>query len=87
MSALDSDVIKTYAELGLGIGILASMAYNAEKDSSLKLLDSNHLFAENTTYVAVRQGHFLRGFAYKFIELCNQNLTENAVRSTVNPSQ
>jgi LysR family transcriptional regulator, cys regulon transcriptional activator len=87
MSALDSDVIKTYAELGLGIGILASMAYNTEKDNTLKLLDSNHLFAENTTYIAVRQGHFLRGFAYRFIELCNQNLSESTVRASVNPSQ
>ena len=82
MSALDSDVIKTYAELGLGIGILASMAYNADKDTSFTLLDSKHLFAENTTHIAVRQGHYLRGYAYQFIELCNQNLTEAVVRSS-----
>jgi LysR family cys regulon transcriptional activator len=86
MSALDSDVIKTYAELGLGIGILASMAYNADKDVHLKLLDSNHLFSENTTHIAVRQGHFLRGFAYQFIELCNPNLTESVVRAAINPA-
>ena len=86
MSALDSDVIKTYAELGLGIGILASMAYNSDKDSSLRLLDSAHLFAENTTRIAVRQGHYLRGYAYKFIELCNAQLTESVVRAAINPT-
>lgn len=86
MSALDADVIKTYVELGLGVGIVASMALDPVKDCALRLLDSAHLFEENTTRIAVRRGHYLRGYAYRFIELCSPALTEAAVRSGVAPS-
>ena len=83
MSALDADVIKTYVELGLGIGIIASMAFNPAKDSDLELLGCEHLFGENTTYIALRRGHYLRSFAYRFIELCSPQLTEAAVRAGI----
>lgn len=79
MSALDADVIKTYVELGLGVGILASMAFNPARDGGLRCLDSRHLFPENVTRIAVRRGHYLRGFAYRFIELCAPELTEAMV--------
>lgn len=79
MSALDADVIKTYVELGLGVGILASMAFNPTRDDGLRCLDSRHLFPENVTRIAVRRGHYLRGFAYRFIELCAPELTEAVV--------
>lgn len=81
MSALDSDVIKTYVELGLGIGIIASMAFNPVKDSDLRLITCNHLFAANTTYIALRRGHYLRSFAYRFIELCSPSLREEIIRA------
>lgn len=87
MSAMDSDVIKTYTELGLGVGIIASMAFNPSKDTGLKLLQSEHLFDANTTVIAVRQGHFLRGYAYRFIELCNSELFESTVREAINPTR
>lgn len=83
MSALDADVIKTYVELGLGVGILASMAFSPERDPGLRKLGSDGLFAENITRIAVRRGHYLRGFAYRFIELCAPELTEAVVASTV----
>ena len=83
MSALDADVIKTYVELGLGVGILASMAFNPARDPGLRKLDSDHLFAENVTRIAVRRGHYLRGFAYRFIELCAPELTETVVADAV----
>jgi len=86
MSALDADVIKTYVELGLGIGIIASMAYQKERDTHLKLLSSDHLFASNTTRIAVRKGHYLRGYAYKFIELCVPSLTEAEVKAALKPN-
>ena len=86
MSALDADVIKTYVELGLGIGIIASMAYQTERDTHLKLLSSDHLFASNTTRIAVRKGHYLRGYAYKFIELCVPSLTEAEVKAALKPN-
>ncbi|MFT4172452.1 MAG: CysB family HTH-type transcriptional regulator [Rhodocyclaceae bacterium] len=87
MSALDADVIKTYVELGLGIGIIASMAYGAEKDSDLRLLESAHLFEQNTTRIAVRRGHYLRGFGYAFIEYCSPNLTAAAIRPAITPGR
>ncbi len=87
MSALDADVIKTYVELGLGIGIVASMAFNADRDRELRLLESSHLFEDNTTVIAVRRGHYLRGFAYRFIELCEPSLTEPAVRAAISPAR
>ena len=80
MSALDADVIKAYVELGLGIGIVASMAYYAERDTNLSLPESEHLFRLNTTLIGVRRGHYLRGYAYKFIELCAAEHTEAIVR-------
>jgi LysR family cys regulon transcriptional activator len=87
MSALDADVIKTYVELGLGIGIIASMAYQKDRDTQLTLLESSHLFSNNTTRIAIRKGHYLRGYAYKFIELCSKELTENDIKLALNPNQ
>jgi len=84
MTALDADVIKTYVELGLGVGIIASMAYDGSRDS-VKLLASKNLFARNTSRIAVRRGRYLRGYAYKFIELCSPELTETAVRTKLSP--
>jgi len=84
MTALDADVIKTYVELGLGVGIIASMAYDGSRDS-VKLLASENLFARNTSRIAVRRGRYLRGYAYKFIELCSPELTEMAVRTKLAP--
>lgn len=79
MSALDADVIKTYVELGMGVGIVASIAFNTERDRRLQQIETS-LFGENTTLIAVRRNHVLRGFAYKFIELCNASLDINSVR-------
>jgi LysR family cys regulon transcriptional activator len=87
MAALDADVIKTYVELGLGIGIIASMAFEAERDKGLKLLDSTQLFPLNTSRIAVRRGRFLRSFAYRFIKLCSPELTEKDVRSRIQPGE
>jgi LysR family cys regulon transcriptional activator len=81
ISALDADVIKTYVELGLGIGIIAAMAYSPAKDSGLRLLDTAPLFERNIAWIAVRKGHYLRNFVYRFIELCNPELTEATVRN------
>jgi LysR family cys regulon transcriptional activator len=86
ISALDADVIKTYVELDLGIGIIASMAYQKDRDSKLSLIDSEHLFSNNTTHIAIRQGHYLRGYAYKFLELCSKDLNETKIKSAINPS-
>lgn len=84
MSALDADVIKTYVELGLGVGIVASMAFHPKRDDGLVLIDCQHLFPENTAHIAIRRGHYLRGFAYRFIELCSPDLRESTVKASTN---
>jgi len=83
MSALDADVIKTYVELGLGVGLMASMAFIPERDTGLQLIDCSALFDKQTSRIAVRRGRYLRGYAYRFIELCAPNLTEKVVRGDV----
>jgi LysR family cys regulon transcriptional activator len=80
MSAMDTDVLKTYVGLGLGVGIIASMAFDEKRDTLLRLLDAGDLFPTNTTWIAVRKGSFLRSFAYRFIELCAKDLDEAKVR-------
>lgn len=85
MSALDADVIKTYVKLGLGIGIIASVAFSPRRDETLVKLESEYLFEVNTTFVSVRRNHYLRSYAYRFIELCIPTLTESIIRSGVKP--
>ena len=83
MSAMDTDVLKAYVELGLGVGIIAAMAFNSKRDVGLRLIDGNHLFEANTSLIAVRRGSYLRNYAYRFIELCSPALPEAAVRAAV----
>lgn len=84
MSALDADVIKAYVELGLGIGIIASMAYSAVRDNGLVLLEAANLFNVNTTVIGVRKGHYLRGFTHRFIELCSPKYSEAEIKALTN---
>ncbi|MGE5267661.1 MAG: CysB family HTH-type transcriptional regulator [Deltaproteobacteria bacterium] len=86
MTALDADVIKAYVELELGVGIIASHAFSAERDTKLKLLDARTLFSANTSRIAVRRGTYLRTYAYRFIELCSAELTEKVVRQQASAS-
>ena len=79
LSAVDSDVIKTYVELDLGIGLLAGIAFDAARDKHLRSIDAGHLFPEKTTYLAIRKGAYLRGFVYEFIELFAPALKRDVV--------
>ena len=79
LSAVDSDVIKTYVELDLGIGLLAGIAFDPARDKHLRSIDAGHLFPEKTTYLAVRKGAYLRGFTYEFIELFAPAVTRDVV--------
>jgi LysR family cys regulon transcriptional activator len=79
LSALDADVIKTYVELGMGVGIVASIAFDDSRDRRLRQLDVS-LFGQNTTWIAVQRGHLLRGFGYQFIQLCNADVDPVALR-------
>ena len=83
MSALDADVIKTYVQVGLGVGILAAMAFEPLRDVGMRLLPADHLFNENTTKIAVLRGHYLRGYAYRFLQECLSSLTESQVKQAI----
>lgn len=82
-TATDADVIKTYVELDLGIGIIASMAFDPIKDSPLRALDVSHLFKPSTTHMGIRRGSFLRGFSYTFIEYLAPHLTRDVVETAI----
>jgi LysR family cys regulon transcriptional activator len=86
ISALDADVIKTYVETGLGVGIMASMGIQSGREGELYALDSRHLFAENTTRIALHRGHYLRSYAYRFVELCSPDLSEASLRASLSLS-
>ena len=83
LTALDSDVIKTYVELGLGIGIVAQMAFDAKRDRGLHALDASHLFESSTTRLGIKRGAWLRGYAYEFIELFAPRLSRAQVEQAV----
>jgi LysR family cys regulon transcriptional activator len=79
LSAMDADVIKTYVELGMGVGIVAAIAFDAERDRTLRALDARHLFEVNLTRLAIRRGTWLRGYVYSFIESFAPTLTRSVV--------
>ncbi len=83
ITAIDSDVIKTYVELGLGVGLLAKMAYNPERDQNLEVLDASHLFPDSTTYLGVRRDAYLRGYIYEFIQLIAPHLDRQTVNAAL----
>jgi LysR family transcriptional regulator, cys regulon transcriptional activator len=83
LTALDSDVIKTYVELGLGVGILASMAFDPVRDSNLRSIDAGHLFEPSTTRIGIRRGSLLRAFHYDFIQLFAPQLSRAVVDSAL----
>jgi LysR family transcriptional regulator, cys regulon transcriptional activator len=79
LTAMDADVIKTYVELGMGVGIVASIAFDPERDRTLRAIDARELFAVNLTRLAIRRGAWLRGYVYTFIEAFAPTLTRGAV--------
>ena len=88
LTAIDSDVIKTYVALGLGIGILAKMAFDPTRDRNLRALDASHLFESSTTRIGIPHNAYLRGYVYDFIEMFAPHLSrktiDDAVRSKPN---
>jgi LysR family cys regulon transcriptional activator len=83
LEAIDADVIKTYVDVGLGIGIIAGMAYEPARDSHLVSLPAGHLFGEQTTKVALKSGVFLRDYVYTFIAMLNPELDAERVRNLI----
>jgi LysR family cys regulon transcriptional activator len=87
LSAIDADVIKTYVELGLGVGIVAAMAYDPLKDRDLALIPVPTLFPPNTTRLAVHRGAYLRSYVFAFIEKVCPDIGEDAVRAALQKAQ
>ncbi len=79
LTAMDADVIKTYVELEMGVGIVASIAVDEERDGHLVAIDAGHLFQINLTRLGLRRNHWLPGFAYGFIEAFVPTLTRDVV--------
>jgi len=83
LEAIDADVIKTYVELGMGIGIIAGLAYSATRDTSLKAIPAGHLFGMNVSRIALKQGAYLRSYVFTFIELLAPSLTRKLVEQVL----
>lgn len=83
LEAMDADVIKTYVELGMGVGIVAAIAFDEERDARLRAVDARHLFAANMTRLAVRRGTWLRGYMFEFIETFASPLTREVVEQAM----
>ena len=83
LEAIDADVIKTYVELGMGIGIIAGLAYNPTRDVNLKAIPAGHLFGMNLSRVALKEGAYLRSYVFTFIELLAPSLTRKMVENAL----
>lgn len=84
LTAVDADVIKTYVRLGLGIGIIAKLAYDSDSDTDLVALDASHLFGSSTTNIGFRRDMFLRGYMFDFMECFAPHLTRECVEEAIN---
>lgn len=82
LTAIDADVIKAYVEMGLGVGILAKMAFDPARDLGLRLLDASHLFEPSMARIALRTNAYLRSYVYEFIEMFAPHLTRAIVDAT-----
>ncbi len=83
LTALDSDVIKTYVELGLGVGILAAMAFEPARDVNLRVVNADHLFESSLTRIGIRRGSYMRKYVYDFIELFSPQLNKKTVEAAM----
>lgn len=82
-TATDADVIKTYVKAGLGVGVVASMAFDPATDDGLIAIPAQHLFAASTTKIGFRKGTFLRGYMYDFLEAFAPHLTKSVVEEAM----
>src|SRR5690606_1645157 len=86
LEAIDADVIKTYVDVGLGIGIIAGMAFDPRRDPDLVGLPAGHLFGTHVTRVAVKSGVFLRDYVYVLLEMLAPELTRDVVQEAIDKS-
>lgn len=82
-TATDADVIKTYVRLGLGVGVIASMAVDPISDPDLVRVDAHDVFSHSTTKIGFRRSTFLRSYMYDFIQRFAPHLTRDVVDTAV----
>ncbi|MGL6259731.1 HTH-type transcriptional regulator CysB [Vibrio sp. WXL210] len=82
-TATDADVIKTYVRMGIGVGVIASMAVDEKLDSDLVAIDASHLFGASTTSIGFRRGTFLRSYMFDFMERFAPHLTRPVVEQAI----
>ncbi|MEN9455203.1 MAG: hypothetical protein RL210_722 [Pseudomonadota bacterium] len=87
LTAIDTDVIKTYVGLGLGVGIIASMAFEPKRDTQLRRIDASHLFEASTTRIGIRKNAYLRGYVFAFIELFAPHLHKEQIQQAMGRSE
>ncbi len=87
LEAIDSDVIKTYVRIGMGVGIIAEMAVQPQLDSDLVFKPASHLFGKNVARVAFRRGAYLRQFVLEFAKLLSPQLTEKTIREAMSSNK
>jgi LysR family cys regulon transcriptional activator len=85
-TAADADVIKTYVRLGLGVGIIAQLAFDPQEDADLVSIDASHLFAPSTTYVGLRRGTYMRRYMLEFVQGFAPHLTAERVAQALQRS-
>ncbi|GAB5100822.1 CysB family HTH-type transcriptional regulator [Caballeronia sp. LP006] len=83
LEAIDADVIKTYVELGLGVGIMADIAFNPERDKHLRAMPVGHLFGTNVTRLALKQGAYLRSYVYTLVELLSPSMNRKLIEQAL----
>lgn len=82
-TATDADVIKTYVKMGMGVGVIASMAVDKNSDQDLVAIDASHIFGPSTTCIGFRRGTFLRSYMYDFMERFAPHLTKPVVEQAI----
>ena len=87
LSAIDTDVIKAYVEQGLGIAIVAKLAFDPARDRHLRAIDASHLFEPNTIHLGVRRNDYMRGYVLDFIEMFAPQWTRERVQSRTGESK
>jgi len=83
LTAVDADVIKTYVRLGLGIGIIADMAFNPIQDNDLITLSVEHLFGISTSQIAIKKDSYIKPYLFPFIEMFAPHLTQELIQQAI----
>ncbi len=87
LTARDADVIKTYIRKGMGVGIVAAMAYERDFDKDLRSIDCSELFPRCTTWIGFSKGHYLRTYMYDFLKMLSPHLDKYFIQDAIEAKQ